>query len=302
MARVLVTGASGFIGTALVPRLLAAGHVPRLLVRTPPATPPAAPAEVVRGDLADPESLRAATAGQDAVVHLGAATSGGRMDPAVAYRVNVGGATALIEACRGVGCRRVVVMSTQHVHLPRPGLYGVTKRMADDLFAASGLDVVILRPSLVYGPGARGVFVKLAGLVRRLPVIPVIGPGRWHLRPVFMDDLLAIVVDALGRDDVAGRTYDVGGPDLVTYNELVAAICAALGRPFRRIHLPLGVSWLLAAVLERVLPNPPLTTENVRGATLEAPCDLRALRHDFRVRLTPLAEGLARTFDGGGHR
>jgi NADH dehydrogenase len=298
VARVLVTGASGFIGTALVPRLLAAGHVPRLLVRQPPATPPAAPVEVVRGDLADPESLGAATAGQDAVVHLGAATSGGRMDPAVAYRVNVGGATALVDACRRSGCRRIVVMSTQHVHLPRPGLYGETKRMADDVFTASGLDVTILRPSLVYGPGARGVFVKLAGLVRQLPVIPVIGPGLWHLRPVYMDDLLAVVVETLGRPDVAGRTYDVGGPDFVTYNEFVAAICAAIGKPFRRVHLPLKLSWLLAAILERVLPNPPLTTENVRGATLEAPCDLRALLHDFRLRLTPLDEGLARTFDG----
>src|SRR5207302_31820 len=82
----------------------------------------------------------AAVAGTDAVVHLGAATSAGRLDPAVAYRVNVGGATALIAAARAAGCTRIVVMSTQHVHLPRPGLYGLTKRMADRLFLGSGLD------------------------------------------------------------------------------------------------------------------------------------------------------------------
>ena len=298
MARVLVTGASGFIGTALVPRLAAAGHVPRFLVRRPPnPAPPTPPAEIVQGDLGEPATLAAAVAGTDAVVHLGAATSGGRLDPAVAYRVNVGGATALIAAARAAGCTRLVVMSTQHVHLPRPGLYGLTKRMADRLFLGSGLDVTILRPSLVYGPGARGVFVKLAGLVRRLPVIPVIGAGTWHLRPVFLEDLIDVVIATLARPELAGRTYDVGGPDRVTYNEFLAAICGALGRRCRRVRLPIGVSFVLASVLERVLANPPLTVDNVHGATLEAPCDLRALLRDYRPRLTPLAEGLRRTFE-----
>src|SRR5205823_709100 len=223
----------------------------RLLFRRRPAAAP--PGDVIEGDLAEPATLAAAVAGSDAVVHLGAATSSGRLDPAVAYRVNVGGASALIAAARAAGCPRIVVMSTQHVHLPRPGLYGVTKRVADRLFLASGLDVTILRPSLVYGPGARGVFVKLAGLVRRLPVIPVIGPGTWHLRPVFLDDLIDLVVATLARPDLAGRTYDVGGPDLVMYNEFLAAICRALGRRCRRVRLPIGVSFVLASVLGEVL-------------------------------------------------
>src|SRR5207249_10788643 len=140
-----------FIGTALAPRLVAAGHVPRFLVRRPPNPTPRV--EIVQGYLGEPATLAAAVASTDAVVHLGAATSAGRLDPAVAYRVNVGGATALIEAARAAGCTRIVVMSTQHVHLPRPGPYGLTKRMADRLFLASGLEATILRPSLVYGPG-----------------------------------------------------------------------------------------------------------------------------------------------------
>jgi nucleoside-diphosphate-sugar epimerase len=294
VARVLVTGATGFIGTGLVPRLVAAGHVPRMMVRQLPATAPAPPVEVVRGDLAEPPSLRPALEGCQAVVHLGASTSAGRIDPAVAYRVNVGGTTALIDACRATGCRRVLVMSTQHVHLPNCGLYGRTKRIADTLLQDSGLDVTVLRPSLVYGPGSRGVFVKLAGLVRKLPVIPVIGPGQWHLRPLYLDDLLTIIVDTLGRPELAGRTYDVGGPDRVTYDEMLAAICAALGRPCRRIHLPIRVSFVLAWILERLLPAPPLTTENVYGSLLEAPCDLTALTRDFHPTLTPLADGLRR--------
>lgn len=295
MARVLVTGASGFIGTALAPHLVAAGHEPRLMYRRPPASSPVAGASVVRGDLADPASLAAAVAGCDAVVHLGAATSAGGMDPASARRVNVDGAAALITACRAAGCTRIVVMSTQHVHLPNPGLYGETKREADHVFADSGLDVRTLRPSLVYGPGERGVFVKLAGLVRSLPIVPIIGPGDWHLRPLYLPDLLALVTACVERDDLAGGTWDAGGPDRVTYTEFVGAICRALGKPFRKVHLPLNVSFAIASVLERLLANPPLTRENVRGAQLEAPCDLTAMLRDFNPALTPLAEGLRRT-------
>ena len=189
----------------------------------------------------------------------------------------------------------MIVLSTQHVYLPAPGLYGRTKRMADRIFLESGLPATILRPSLVYGRGSRGVFVRLATLVRKLPVIPVIGPGQWRLRPLFLDDLLDVILAVLARPELAGRTYDIGGPDLVTYDEFLSAICGAIGRRCRTVHLPLGVSFALAWTLERILPTPPLTTDNVRGAVRDAHCDPRALQRDLRPRLTPLTEGLKRS-------
>jgi NADH dehydrogenase len=295
VARVLVTGASGFIGSALVPRLVAAGHAPRLFLRRPPRQAPAPPIDVALGDLTDPPTLRRAVAGVDAVVHLGAATSAGRTDPAMAYRVNVGGASALVEACRAGGCRRLVAVSTQHVHLPRPGAYGRTKRIADAIFLRSGLDVTVLRPSLVYGAGGQGVFARIAALAEKLPVIPVVGPGQWHLRPVWVEDLVGVILQTLARPETIGRTYDVGGLERVTYDEMLAGICAALGKPCRPLHLPVPLCFVLAWLLERVLANPPLTTENVHGALVEAPCDLSALERDLRPAITPFAEGLRRT-------
>jgi NADH dehydrogenase len=262
------------------------------LLRRPPADPTGAGVEVALGDLGEPATLLAATRGCEAVVHLGAATTSGRLAPEVAQRVNVEGARALIEACHAAGCSRVIVMSTQHVHLAAPGLYGATKRAADELFLSSGLAVTVLRPSLVYGRGTRGVFVRLAQLVRRLPIVPILGPGSMRLRPLHLPDLVGLVVAILARPDLAGRTYDLGGPDVVTYAEFVDAICTTLGKKPRRLHLPLGLSFALAALLERLLANPPLTTENVRGASVEAPCDLAPLLRDLHPRLTPLAVGL----------
>jgi nucleoside-diphosphate-sugar epimerase len=300
MSVVVVTGATGFIGTALVPRLVAAGHTPRLLVRRRVDPTPAPPVEVVEGDASDPATVRSVLRGADAIVHLAAATSGGRLDPATAFRVNVGSASALVEAMRGSNTR-LVAISTQHVYLPAPGLYGRTKRMADRIFSDSGLPVTILRPSLVYGPGTRGVFARLAGLVQRLPVIPVIGPGTWRMRPLFLGDLVDVILAVLARPELSGRTYDVGGPDLVTYDEFLAAICAARGRHCRTLHLPLALSFALAWTLERLLPSPPLTTDNVRGAIRDAHCDPRMLERDLRPRLTSLADGLALTWAKASH-
>ena len=292
MKVVLVTGGSGFIGSALVPTLVAAGYRPRLLVRRTPAE--ASPTvEVVIGDVSDPRDLSAAATGADAIVHLAAATSSGRLDPATAYRVDVGAAAALVEASRASGAR-VIAISTQHVYLPRPGLYGRTKRMADRILLDSGIPVTVLRPSLVYGAGTRGVFVKLAGLVRRLPIVPVVGPGTWRMRPVSLDDLLSVIVEVLGRPELAGRIYDVGGPESVTFDAFLAAIAQAAGRRARTVHLPLRTAFAVAWLMERVLPKPPLTTENVYGAVTDARCDPRPLERDCRAPRTRLADGLVR--------
>ena len=108
--------------------------------------------------------------------------------------------------------------------------------------------------------------------------------------------LFRSIVETLARPDVGGRTYDVGGVERITYNGFLSAICSALGRPCRRVHIPLVLGFALAWVLERALPNPPLTVDNVYGSLLDVPCDLRALLRDFRPALTPLTVGLQRTF------
>jgi hypothetical protein len=291
-----VTGASGFIGSALVPRLVAAGHTPRLFVRRAPATPPAAPVEIAQGDLTDAASLRAAVAGTDTVIHLGAATSAGRTDPAIAYRVNVGGASALVEACQAAGCRRIVAVSTQHVHLPRPGVYGRTKRIARRDLPRLGTRrdrappeprVRRRRPGRVREdrrprreaprhPGRRaGAVAPPAGVGG--------GPERGH--PLRARE---------GPRRSAAPTTSAGASASRT-TRCWRRSAGPIGKPCRPLHLPIPLCFVLAWFLERLLPNPPLTTENVHGALVEAPCDLSALDRDLKPAITPFAEGLRQT-------
>jgi NADH dehydrogenase len=288
---VLVTGASGFIGKPVVDALVEAGFGVRALTRNP-ARWPRPPCEAVRvtaGDVRDVGSLAAAASGASAVVHLAAALS----DEPESYDVNVAGAEHLVAACRETNCTRIVNVSTQSAKLARQGLYGRTKAAADAVFRASGLRVTTLRPSLVYGDEPSGVFGTLSRFVRRLPVLPVLGDGRWISAPVHVRDVASAAVACLGRDGTIGKSYDIGGPELLSFDELIDAVAAAHGVRVRKLHVPFGVSLLAARVAAALLPRAPITVSNVLGSNQDTAIDIAPARRDFGFEPMDLARGLA---------
>jgi nucleoside-diphosphate-sugar epimerase len=296
--RVLVTGATGFIGRHLVARLAAAGDDVVALVRAA-GTPPRGPVRVVTGSLTERDAVRAATAACDAVVHL--ANASGVTDERVAHAVNVDGTALLLEAARDAGVGRVVFTSSISARRARMGPYGRTKRAAEDLVRASGVPSVILRPSLVYGDLDAGLVATLVRHLRSLPVVPVVGDGTIALDPVHVDDVCDIVAECLRRDDVLGRTFDVLGPERVTFDDLLRRLGAALGVRPRLVHVPAGAASVAARVLGLVLAKPPLTLDHVTGLTSPAILDGEPASRVFRIRATPLADGLrAMIADGAG--
>lgn len=288
--RVLVTGASGFIGRHTVSALLAAGyHVTGLLRAS--STPPFSQTERltwVTGDMRDLESLVTAVEGADAVVHLAAKDVEGDES----YAVNVEGARHLIEAARRRGLKRIVNISTQAVKIEHKGTYGATKAEAEQILGASGLHVTTLRLSVVYGPGAGGVFAKIVAYVRRLPVVPVIGSGRWRCRPVHVGDVAEVILRCLENDRTVNQTYEVGGPEEVTLNQLIDAIAAELHLKRRKFHIPVRVGLFAAKALARLMTNPPFTVSNVLGSTQATECDISSLARDLNFAPLPLSRGL----------
>jgi len=286
---VFVTGASGFIGRRLVQHLLGAGHGVIAAVRRPCPDFDPDRVKVVQVRLDDREGLARALAGVDAVVHLAVAT--GATSEREAYAFNVVGTEHLLDAARRAGVRRFLFTSTISATRERMGPYGRTKRIAEERVAASGIPYCTLRPSLVYG-GREGLVANLTAYLRGLPVIPVMGDGTIELDPIHVDDVCAALLAALTEDRLLGRTYDLLGPDRMTFNQFLDRLSAGLGVKRRTLHIPGPVALMLARVLAVVFRRPPITEDNVLGMISPARVDRAPAARDFPLRWTALDQGL----------
>jgi nucleoside-diphosphate-sugar epimerase len=256
--RVLLTGASGFVGRAVARRLAETGAAVRPALRKGPA----APGAVVVGEIGPHTDWSAALAGVDAVVHLAARAHVVReteADPDAAFRrVNVDGTRRLAEAARAAGVRRFVYLSSAGVHgdrtdgkpftedaPPRPhDAYTRSKWEAEQALAATaGLPVAVLRAPLVYGPGAPANFLELLRAVDAERLLPL-GAVRNRRDLVGVENLADAVAACLSKPEAAGRRYLVADGDPVSTPELVRRLAAALGR---RARLPAVPVFLLRA-------------------------------------------------------
>ena len=288
---VLVTGAAGFIGQQLVERLSAAGHQIVALARTPRGRIlKLRNVRVVAADITDAAALVQACAGCEAVVHLANAT--GIADPRLVHEINVGGTDKLLAAAKQAGVKRFLFISSISANRARLGPYGATKRLAEEHVRAAGLPWVVLRPSLVYGPGGVGLVASLSAYLRGLPAVPVIGDGSIELDPVYMDDVCAVIEQCLTRDDVLGRDYDLLGPDRVTFNQFLERLSAELGirKPF--VHIPGWFAMMMARLFGLISKRPPISVDNVLGTISPATVDRVAAPRDFKIAWTPLDAGL----------
>jgi NADH dehydrogenase len=251
------------VGSAVAHELRARGLDVRALVRRPDRASRLASwrVELAGGDVTDPASLRAAVAGCSHVVHLVAIIKGRSAD---FDRVMVKGTRNVIQAARDAGVERFILMSALGTSEETKGLvpyYRAKLQMEQDV-AESGLEQVIFRPSFVFGKTG-GVLPTFIRQVRYSPVVPVIGPGTNRLQPIWLDDLAAYFAHAIDLPAAANRTFELGGPEVVSWNELYARIATVLGRRRALVHLPFGAA-RTAARLTQWAPGSPLTADQVR--------------------------------------
>ncbi len=290
---ILVTGANGFVGSNLVRRLRKDGIGVRALVRNTSRAQRLRDlgAEVVPGDIADPASLEAAAAGCDRVIHLVGIIQEGR--GFTFQSVHVEGTRNVVEAAKKHGVKQFVYQSALGTRENAGSEYHRTKWEAEKLVKASGLPYTILRPSLIYGPGDQFT-IRLAEAIRLSPVLPVIGSGRSKVQPIFIDDVAACIAKAVSGDAFLNKTFEIGGPDRLTYEEVTKAIAAALGVKRPTVHMPMLFMRTLAKVAETVLPKPPVTTDQLIMLQEDNVCDMKDIREAFGIEPVRFKEGLMR--------
>jgi uncharacterized protein YbjT (DUF2867 family) len=260
---ILVTGGTGFVGTKIVHALRAEDRPVRVLARDPRDAERHASwgCEVVQGDMTDAPSLRRAAEGCETVIDLVAIISG---KPEEFERVMIKGTRDLIAAAKKVRVERFVLMSALGVNERTKDLtsYFHAKWDEEQAVQASGLDYTIFRPSFIFGGdgGSLPIYIRQ---VRWSPLVTVIGDGGRRLQPIWVDDVAAFFAKSLSTPEAVNRTFEIGGPDVVTWNELYERIRRVLGKRRATVHMPYGFVRAGAAVVEKLPLDFPLSRDAV---------------------------------------
>ena len=287
--RIAMTGATGYVGSGVLGKLLRREHEVRALVRRPERAGPLGDlgVELVAGDLDSPAALGALVEGVEAVVHLvGIIVESG---PQTFEAVHVRGTQSLLAASREAGVPLFVHMSALGARGdPTATQYHRTKARGEEAVRASGVPHVILRPSLIAGPGNAAIGM-MVNMLRFSPVLPVIGDGRYEMQPVWIGDVAEVVALALERPDLRGA-FDLGGAEQLTYHQVLDHLEAALGVRRRRVSVPVGIA-RFAAVAGTALPNlAPITPDQLQMLLEGNVAADNALESRFGIRPRRFAE------------
>ena len=293
---VAVAGGSGFVGRAIVRRMAATGEIKvRVLSRSPDQARgrlDVGGVEFVKGDISEPATLKAALKGARAVIDAiqfdGYPVENPRRGLTF-ERVDYGGVVALISAAQEAGVAKFIYVSgaAADEHSLHPAFRA--KGRAERAIRESGLEYTIFRPSLVYGPEDK-VVNGLARALRYAPVFGVPGTGRQKVQPVLVDDLATCVMLAvLGRG--RNETYEIGGPELMTFDEMMRIIMDASGHRRPLFHIPETIMRAVGGLAEQ-LPTPLFSRDAVTFVTADNACDIKPLLDEFGIKLTPAREGM----------
>lgn len=259
-------GGSGFIGRYVVRHLARQGHVIRVAVRHPEAAlflkPMGDVGQItpIPASLLVEDSVKRALDGADLVVNLvGVLHERGRQS----FRgLHVEGAARVARAAKAAGATGLVHISALGAALDSPSAYARSKAEGEAAVREAFPEAVILRPSLVIGP-EDDFFNRFAVMARLLPALPLIDGGRTRFQPVFVGDVAQAVAQALSDFTCRGRTYELGGPRVYTFKELLQLMLREIHRRRPLVPLPLPLARLQATFLE-LLPKPPLTRDQLR--------------------------------------
>lgn len=285
--KVLVTGATGFLGRHLVPALLTKGFSVTCLVRSDPGPGLWADCTMVFGDIRDHKAVAQAVTGQDAVIHAAAVVN---PKSAGEYQsINVEGTRQLVESAKQSHVNHFIFISS--VDVGHKTAYGVSKEKGEELVKDSGIHFTILRPGPIYGPDDNKNIMELFDLVSTKRLIPVIGDGNYLRQPIHVDDACASIISVINSPKSIGKIYYLGGPS-ITYNEILAAMVDASGNRPTVVHLPPGLAKVFVMAINKFGLGPNVTRDQLQTIDHDKIGDVHQFQQDFGIQARPFKEGL----------
>lgn len=287
--KVFVAGATGFVGRHIVKKLSVCGHlVIALAHQRSGEVLKGATVEKREGSILDLNSLRSAAKGAEAIVNAVGIIKEGKGK--TFDGIHRQGVENLIAAAKENDIKRFIQISALGAGTGIDTAYFRTKEAGEKALINSGLDWTIFRPAMIVGAG--GFSAEMLALMKKGPFIPVIGKGDYKLQMVYIEDVAECVALALNKPETIGQTYCLGGPDILSMNEVLDFLAHWKGIRKPKIHIPFFLMRPMAAVMEKVLPNPPVTPDQLKMMLAARTCDPAAAFNVFGLTFKPWAEAI----------
>jgi predicted dehydrogenase/nucleoside-diphosphate-sugar epimerase len=294
MKTILLTGANGFIGKTVTTELLNAGYAVVAMIRPTSLTPfaPHKNLSVLRADITEYDSYANQVKQVDAIVHLAA----NKYHPQLSFAVNLAGAHNIVRLCteNKFKTTRVINISSQSTKIRYRGVYGESKRQSDEIIEQESLDWTTLKPSLVYGAGDETLFQTIRKYTEKLPVVPVIGNGKWELYPIDVIDLAQAIIKTIETPESIHKVYDLGDPKKITFDNLVQLIQKEIGISKPIIHVPALIGLAGVYVATKLIPGFPISVDNVLGSTQNTDCNPKPAIKDLQLKLVSTKDGVTK--------
>ncbi|HET9743212.1 MAG TPA: complex I NDUFA9 subunit family protein [Terriglobales bacterium] len=291
--KIFLSGGTGFVGSHLLRRLLRDGHLVRALVRDPrllaQLSSEIGQLETVQGDVLAPLPADA-LAGCDAVIHLVGIIyeqKGSSFDS-----VHSVGTEHVVTAAQQAGVQRFVQMSALGARAGDASRYHTSKFAAEEIVRKSSIPHVVLRPSLIFGPGS-GFVEQMTALMRRVPFVrPVAGTGQYRFAPIYVDDVVECFAQSLTSTAATNQTVNLVGPEELTLEEIGDEIALCLGVRKSALHIPMPLMKSAATLFSFLPVRPPVTRDQLRMLEEGSTADPEPMKRIFHIQPIGFRRGL----------
>lgn len=286
---ICITGCTGFVGRHIAHELCARGIRVRCLIRSTSDMTPLSglDIEACQGDITDIASLEKALNNIETVVHLVAIIR--QTGNATFEKINLGGTINLLNAAKEAGVKKIIYMSNMGAVPDQRFPLFYTKWRSEEEVRNSGISFTIMRPSVIFGRGD-GFISVLASIIRKTPLVPVIGSGKTRFQPIFAEDVASCVARAVEGESTVNRVIPLGGPEYLTYEEITNLIIDRLKLRRLKLHIPVPLMHLASWAGEKLGLGLPVTPAQIAMLSRDNIDSLDTVEKIFGFKPVPLRE------------